>query len=192
MSACIARRNPRRRARSCARVTSALPTPAARQHRSDGNGLHNHRVDGVAALRLQDIRERHQEANESSVTLREERQLWPNEWQQRPAVVKELFLGNRRVEEVSLEARQQAAGRSLEAQRQPWTMSNGRTVMPAFRSTSRASPVRRSSAVRSSVIAEAYVASGENPRCSPVSGPVPGLFGSRKNGAGRDPSPAKR
>ena len=79
----------------------------ARQHRSDGNGLHNHRVDGVAALRLQDIRERHQEGNELSVTLREERQFWSNEWQQRPAVVKELFLGNRCVKEISLEARQQ-------------------------------------------------------------------------------------
>ena len=77
------------------------------QNRSDGDGLHYHRVDGVAALRLQDIRERHQEGNELSVTLREERQLWPNEWQQRPAVVKELFLGNRCIKEVSLEARQQ-------------------------------------------------------------------------------------
>ena len=51
----------------------------ARKHRSNGHGLHNDRVDGVAALRLQDIRERHQEGNELSVTLRQERQFWPND-----------------------------------------------------------------------------------------------------------------
>ena len=80
---------------------------AARELWRDGDSLYDHRVHGFTAQRLQSIGERHQEADELFVTLRDKRQLGTNEWQQRPAVVKELLLGNRRVEEVSLEARQQ-------------------------------------------------------------------------------------